>query len=989
MTAVPIQIESGTPVPQADASRVDVAALERALRAAIAGEVRFDRVSRALYSTDASVYQIEPLGVVIPRSRDDIVRTVRLCHEFRCPLTLRGGGTSQAGQAVGAGLVLDTSKHVNRLLDVDPVGRTARLEPGIVLDELNAQLKPHGLRFAPDISTASRATVGGMMANNSAGARSVIYGITLHHVLEQRVVFADGSLGHLRDLSPAELDAASAGDSIHARACRTVRRLASDCAPEIERRYPKLLRRVGGYNLNEFVAGNRPFNLARLMVGSEGTLAVVLEATVRLVPLPTAKAVMAIEFTRLLEALAATPLILRHRPSAVEVMDKFILDYTKQNAALELRRRSFIQGDPGALLCVEFYADDASELPPRLDALERDLKNGGYGYRYFHALDADAQARIWGLREAGLGLSMAMKDDNKSLSFVEDTAVAPERLEAFIGRFLDIIHQHGTTAGVYAHASVGCLHVRPVVNLKTADGVARFESLANAVSDLVLEFGGALSGEHGDGLVRSPFMRKMYGPVLYEAFREIKRTFDPRGILNPGKIVDAPPLTANLRYGTAYRTRVPETYFDYGAWGGMSGAVEMCSGLGVCRKTLDGTMCPSYMVTREEAHSTRGRANALRLVMAGRLDESGLGDEGVREVLDLCLECRACKAECPVGVDVARFKSEFLADYWTRHGTPLRARALGSVHTLSAWASRAPAISNALAGSRWVRRLNETVLGLDRRRPVPRWAGRTLAQQWRQRDDRDSGDDGHPTEAGLYVFNDTFTNYYHPAIGLAAAEVLEAAGMPVDLGANVCCGRPLISQGLLTQARVLAERNTRLLHPRVAGGARFVFLEPSCLSALREDVPSLLRGDDQRKAQEVAAACFLFEEFLDGAVAEGRASLPLKAGPSRVLLHGHCHQKSLGLLAPARALLERIPSARVIDLDAGCCGMAGSFGYAREHFEISKQIGERRLLPAARAMDADDVLVAAGTSCRQQVADFASVRALHPAELLRSLIDQR
>src|SRR5688572_13235340 len=387
----PIQIESGRPVPQADATRVDAHALERALKAVIAGEVRFDRVSRALYSTDASVYQIEPLGVVVARNRDDIITTVRLCHEFRCPLTLRGGGTSQAGQAVGAGVILDTSKYVNRLLGVDVERRTARVEPGIVLDELNAQLKPHNLRFAPDISTASRATLGGMMANNSAGARSVLYGITLHHVLEQQVVLADGSEAHFRDLSPTELQAASSGDSIHAQACRTVQRLAATCATEIERRYPKLLRRVGGYNLNEFTVPDRPFNLSRLIVGSEGTLAVVLEATVALVPLPKAKAVMAIEFAELLEALEATPVILRHRPSAVEVMDKFILDYTRQNAELERRRRSVIEGDPGALLCVEFYADDAGELPPRLAALEHDLRTARYGYRYFHALDPEAQ----------------------------------------------------------------------------------------------------------------------------------------------------------------------------------------------------------------------------------------------------------------------------------------------------------------------------------------------------------------------------------------------------------------------------------------------------------------------------------------------------------------------------------------------------------------------------------------------------------------------
>ena len=980
----PIQIEPGPPVPQADASRVDVAGLERALRGSIAGEVRFDRVSRALYSTDASVYQIEPLGVVVARTREDVVQTVRLCDQYQCPLTLRGGGTSQAGQAVGAGLILDTSKHLNRLLEVDPGRRIARVEPGLVLDELNAQLKPHGLRFAPDISTASRATVGGMMANNSAGARSVLYGITLHHVLEQQVVLADGTLAHFRDLSPAELDEACGGESLAARGYRAVRRLAAGCGDEIERRYPKLLRRVGGYNLNEFTRTDRPFNLTRLMIGSEGTLGVILEATINLVPLPRAKAVMAIEFASLLEALEAAPLILRHRPSAVEVMDKFILDFTRQNAELDRKRRTFIEGDPGALLCVEFYADEAGDLPPRLEALERDLRTSGYGYRYFHALDLAAQARIWSVREAGLGLSMAMKDDNKSLSFVEDTAVAPERLRDFIERFLEIVRRHGTTAGVYAHASVGCLHVRPVVNLKTEAGLRTFESLANEVSDLVLEFGGALSGEHGDGLVRSPFMRKMFGPVLYDAFREIKRTFDPRGILNPGKIVDAPPLTSNLRYTPAYRARTPDTWFDYSAWGGMSGAVEMCSGLGACRKTLEGTMCPSYMVTREEAHSTRGRANTLRLVMAGRLDESGLGDEGVREVLDLCLECRACKAECPVGVDVARFKSEFLADYWTRHGTPLRARALGGIHQLSQWASRAPGLSNALLGSGLARRVNEHVLGIDRRRTLPRWAPRTLTSQWPS-----SISPGPRRGPAVLLFNDTFTNYYHPEIGLAAADVLDAAGVAVSLAPNVCCGRPLISQGLLKQARVHAAENTRLLHAQVSAGHPLLFLEPSCLSALREDAPALLRGDDQRKAREVADACLLFEEYIERSLADGRITLPLQNGPSHVMLHGHCHQKSMGALPPAKALLERIPGTQVTDLDAGCCGMAGSFGYAREHFEVSRQIGERKLLPAARALNAGQVLVAAGTSCRQQVADFTGVRALHPAELLRSLLGGR
>ena len=956
----------------AHVNKADVLALRVTLERELEGEVRFDRVSRALYSTDASVYQIEPLGVVVPRSREDLLRVVRLCARFRCPLTLRGGGTSQAGQAVGAGLVVDTSKHLTGVLELNTAERWVRVEPGLVLDELNAQLRPHGLRFAPDISTASRATIGGMMANNSSGARSVYYGKTIDHVLEQEVVLADGSVAHLRGLSPDELAAVTAGEGLEADGYRVVQRLAVELADEVERRFPKVLRRVGGYNLDEFVRPDRPFNLSKLMVGSEGTLGVVLSAKLNLVPLPRAKAVLAIQFADLLESLGATPLILTHGPSAVEVMDRFILDHTRQSAALEALRVSFIEGEPGALLCVEFYADREEDLPPRLEALERDLRSHGLGYRYHHALDAPGQARIWSLREAALGLSMAMKDDAKSLSFVEDTAVAPEKLREYIARFLEIVRRHGTRAGVYAHASVGCLHVRPVVNLKTAEGIRTFEAIATEVSDLALEYGGALSGEHGDGLVRSPFMSKMFGPVLYEAFRTIKRTFDPDGIFNPGKIVDAPPLTENLRYGLGYRTASPTTHFDYAEYGGLAGAVEMCSGLGACRKTLDGTMCPSFMATREEAHSTRGRANVLRLAMAGRLGESGLGDRGVYDVLDLCLECRACKAECPVGVDVARFKSEFLADYWRRHGTPLQARLFGNARALAVWGSRLAPLSNWIVNVAPVRRLNERWLGIDRRRVLPEFQRQTLARCAPKTD-------GRPD---VVLFNDTFTNHYDPAIGLAALDVLAAAGCRAGLVAHGCCGRPQISKGLLADARALAGANTAALYPHAAEGRKIVFCEPSCLSAVREDAPALLRGDARRQAAVVAQAAVLFEDFLE--VSADR--LRFRQGPPHILLHGHCHQKAMGLLAPARSLLARVPGSTIVDLDAGCCGMAGSFGYTRDHYDVSRQIGERRLLPAVRDMGPEDVVVAAGTSCRQQVRDFTGREAVHPAVLLKRLI---
>jgi FAD/FMN-containing dehydrogenase/Fe-S oxidoreductase len=963
-------------------------ALRLELEQHISGEVRFDAVSRALYSTDASVYQIEPAGVVVPRTREDVVAAVQIAARHGVSITARGGGTSQAGQAIGAGVQLDTSKYLNRILEVNAGERWAWIEPGVVLDELNAALKPHGLRFAPDISTASRATVGGMIANNSSGARSVLYGKTIDHVLEQHVVLSDGSAAHFRPLDAEALDTACAGSTLEAACYRTVRRIAAEMRDEIDRRFPKVLRRVGGYNLDAFVDPAAPFNLAKLIVGSEGTLAIVVAAKVSLVPLPAAKAVLTIEFDELLDALAATPLVLTHRPSAIEVMDRFILDHAKESPVLDAMRRTILQGDPGALLCVEFYGDRAEDLPPRIEALERELASSGYRCRWRRAIAPADQARVWSFREASLGLSMAMKGDGKSLSFVEDTAVAPEKLRDYIERFLQVVRAHGTVAGVYAHASVGCLHVRPVVNLKTAGGVRTFESIANAIAALVLEFGGALSGEHGDGLVRGPFTRQMFGTPLYDAFTTVKRAFDAAGVFNPGKIVDSPPMTANLRYGAGYQTPDPVTMFDYAEHGGMGRAVEMCSGLGACRKTLEGTMCPSYMATREEKHSTRGRANTLRLAMAGRLGEAALSDHDVHEVLDLCLECRACKAECPVGVDVARFKSEFLFGYWQRHGMPLRTRVLGRAHRLARTGSALAPLSNMVARSAPGRWINEQLLGIDRRRMPPAFARTAFAQQFASRQRSRQASSPLSSAPAVVLFTDTFTNYQHPAVGLAAADVLDAAGINVRVAAHGCCGRPQISQGLLDEARAAAQVNADALFDAAARGERILFLEPSCLSAVREDAPALLRGDAQGRARVVGEACMLFEDYVEQEWHAGHIGLDLKAGPAAVLLHGHCHQKAMGLVPSTRALLSRIPSCTVTDLDAGCCGMAGSFGYAKEKYDVSRQIGERKLLPAARAMTAGTVLVAPGTSCREQVAQFTGVTAIHPAELLRSVLSQ-
>jgi FAD/FMN-containing dehydrogenase/Fe-S oxidoreductase len=869
-----------------------------------------------------------------------------------------------------------------------------------VLDDLNAEIKPLGLQFAPDISTSNRATIGGMIANNSSGTHSLIHGKTIDHVLELKAALADGSIVHLKTLSAAELDARCGQQDREGECYRTVRRLAADHAEEIERRYPKILRRVGGYNLDLFTTRNqasqpsRPFNLAHLLVGSEGTLAVTLEAKLRLVELPRARAVIVIQFGNLLEALASTPPILEHAPAAIEVIDRHVLNSTRLNPEAA-RLRDFLDGDPGAILIVEFYADEAEALPARLDTLQADLRRRGFGYHFHRATEVGAQARIWKLRKAALGLSMAEKGDAKAISFVEDSAVDPLRLRDYIAEFLDLIARHGTTAGIYAHASVGCLHVRPVIDLKTEAGVGKFEAIAAEVADLVLKYGGALSGEHGDGLVRSPFQEKMYGPVLYEAFRELKRTFDPLNILNPGKIVEAPALTANLRYGPCYVTPEVPTTFDFSAEGGLTRAAELCAGVGECRKRREGTMCPSYQATRDELHSTRGRANALRLALTGQIELKGLTDPALFAALDLCLECKACKSECPTNVDMARLKAEFLHQYYRQHGLPRRNRLFGDIAEHGRWGCRWAPLSSYLMRSWLGRWLGEKLLGIDRRRVPPAFARVSFERRcdFNRLLRTTPATALSPLTAQLLLFPDTFVRYFEPDLGMTAISLFDGLGYPVLPGTPEylkgpplrCCARPLISNGRLTEAVEHAEHNIEILHAWTAEGRDITSCEPSCLLTIKDDYPALLRGAAQQKAVQVASHCLTLEEALAKRFAQ--ASPTLRAGPRRILVQGHCHQRSLVGMDPTVRLLRHIPGAEVIDLDAGCCGMAGSFGYEKEHYEVSRLVGEQRLFPAVRQAPADNVIVAPGFSCRMQIEHFTGRRAVHPVELLWSLVD--
>ena len=963
---------------------------QKKLAAKIEGEIRFDTVSRSMYSTDASVYQIIPLGVVIPRSADDVVHVVKICREFSVSITARGGGTSQAGQAVGHGIQLDFSKYLNRIHDIDPEKQTATVEPGIVLDNLNAELKRYGLYFPLDISTANRATIGGMIANNSAGTRSIIYGKTIDYVESMSVVLADETTTTFSQVTAEELKTKCAQNDFESGCYKAVRDLSESNREEIVKRYPNILRRVGGYNLDEFIHPEQSFNLARLMVGSEGTLGLIAETTLRIVPFLRHRIVCSIQFDDLLDALAAIPAILEHSPSAVELVDNIILSTTKGKIEFE-PLRSFITGDPGAILIVELIAESADEARMHLDRFITDMHQHHIGTYTHQAVEQSEQARIWNLRQAALGLTMAETGDSKSISFVEDTAVSPENLHDYIAKFQTILKKYNTEAAYYAHASVGLLHVRPVVNMKTEAGISVFTRIAEEVSDLVLEYGGALSAEHGDGLSRSPFQKKMYGPILYDAFCTVKKTFDPENIFNPGKIVHSLPLTANLRFGSAYDTREHNTAFDFSDFGGITRAAEQCSGVGECRKSLAGTLCPSYMITRDETDVTRGRANTLRLALSGQLADIEFGDPELMPVFDLCLECKACKSECPTGVDVARLKSEYLHAYYKKHDVPKRVTLLTGIDRFTRIGSRFPAVSNIISQNRFTRFIFDSMFHIDARRSIPRFAQQAF-MDWFHRISADKNTKGSSVTKTVAFFPDTFSNYFEPEHLQSAVNSAYKIGWNVHIPERICCGRPLISKGLLGEAVPQAEKVVLSLVSLANKNIPIVFCEPGCYSAVKDDIPKLVGNNFRDDSARVASACMTYEEWvLEAIKSNGKMHDNGKstATPKEILLHGHCHQKALVGMEPTVHLLSQVPGSTITLLDSGCCGMAGSFGYEKEHYNISKAIGERVLFPAVRDQQPDTVIVAPGFSCRQQILHFTGVSAQSPAQIIASLWEDR
>ena len=945
--------------------------IEAELKKRIQGDLRFDRYSRRLYSTDASIYQIEPVGVVVPRHKDDVQAVIEIANKLGVTVLPRGGGTSLAGQAVGHSVVLDFSKYMQNVLEVNKEELWCRVQPGLVQDELNAHVRGIGLQFGPDTSTSNRATIGGMIGNNSSGAHSLTYGKTLDHVIELTVLLSDGTEAVLKDLSLDAVESKSRADTIEGRAYREVFRLATQHKNEILARYPKIMRRVSGYNLDEFVKP-QPFNLSRIIVGSEGTLATIVEAKMRLVPKPKWTAMDVIHFNDDIEALECAQVVLQTRPYAMESTDKMVLNLARGNIE-QSRKLGFVQGTPDSLLMVEYAGETEDDVKEQVYKLEKVRQRENIGYASTLAFKPEEVKAIWGVRKAGLGLLLGMKGDKKPIAFVEDTAVAPAKLPEFIRRFREVVSRHDTIAGYYGHCSVGCMHIRPLINLKDESEKAKMVSIANAISDLVLEFNGAMSGEHGDGLARSHFNAKLFGPALYDAFRQVKRAFDPKNLMNPGKIVDAPAMTESLKISPQYKPWEPRTTLDFAGQGGFARAVEMCSGMAECRKKLDGTMCPSYMGTLDEEHSTRGRANALRNAISGRAPEAEFTGKRLYEVMDLCLECKACKAECPSNVDMAKLKYEFLDHYHSANGLPLRNRIFGGIETLNRIGATLAPVSNWLANSGINRRLMEVFAGIDRRRPLPQFASETFEGWFKKHQAEGNGAKGE-----MVLFHDTFNNYNTPNVAIAATRFLEKSGYRLVLVDKKCCGRPMISKGMLSQAKENAAWNVDKLAPYAEKGTPIVGLEPSCLLTLRDEYPEFIRTS---AATKVAENSFMLEEFVVREQKEGRLTLGSISNGKKALLHGHCHQKALIGTAPTIAMLKAA-GYEVSEVDSGCCGMAGSFGFEKEHYDLSTKIGNRRLAPAVKAADAGVEIVAPGISCRQQIDHLAQRQAKHPAELL-------
>jgi FAD/FMN-containing dehydrogenase/Fe-S oxidoreductase len=962
-------------------------ALERRLKAERVGEVHFDAFTRGRYATDASHYQIMPLGVVTPRTMEEAERAIAVCRGEGVPITPRGGGTSQAGQTINQSVVIDCSRHLDSLLEFDAAGRRCVVQPGIVLDELNLKLKSSGLWFPVDISTASRATIGGMTGNNSCGARSLRYGNTRENVLSIAAVLPNGARAHFGRLGDSNVD-------VPTNLVRDLLALGAREADEIERCFPKVQRRVGGYNLDALVPTRNDINLAHLLVGSEGTLAFSTRIELKLSPLLGRRAVGACHFGSFHEAMKAAQHIVTLGPIAVELIDRTMLGLAAEIAMFKPTVAAFLRGDPEAILFVEFAEEDWDENLRRLKRLGELLGdlgiswngNGAHWGGVIEVLNPKLQTGINEMRTAGLNIMMSMKEAGKPVSFVEDCAVPLEHLADYTARLTDVFEKNGTRGTWYAHAAVGCLHVRPVLNLRLEKDVHAMRAIAEEAFAMVREYKGSHSGEHGDGIVRSEFHEKMFGGELVHAFEEVKNRFDPQNLFNPGKIVRAPKFDDRtlLRYAPGYHADAMATALDWsvytGEGSGFQGAVEMCNNNGACRALAGGVMCPSYRVTRDERDVTRGRANTLRLAITGQLGSDALTSDAMAETLELCVSCKACRRECPTGVDMARMKIEVLRARAEKLGLSLHDKLVGYLPRYAPIAACYPWLMNLRDRLPGAAKLSQAIAGFSAARSLPKWRS-----DWFK-----DADAGPETGRDVVLFADTFNRYFEPENLNAARAVLAAAGyrvrfaVPRDGARPLCCGRTFLAVGLVDEARREIERTLAALTPFAERGAPIIGLEPSCLFSFRDEVPALIKNDTARK---VANQAVLFEEFLASEAKAGKLNLPFKPVKKRALLHGHCHQKSFDVMPAVQAALKLVPDLEVESIESSCCGMAGSFGYHADTIEVSRAMGELSLLPAVRKASADAVIIADGTSCRHQIRDGAGREAIHVARLLAECLD--
>ena len=947
----------------------------------IEGEVHFDAFTRGRYSTDASHYQIVPMGVIVPRNAADVRRAIEIAGDAGVPVLPRGAGTSQCGQTVGAGLVIDTSRHLDGIVAFSAEERRITVEPGIVLDTLNALLRPHGLQFPVDVSTSSRATIGGMAGNNSCGARSIRYGTMRANVLSVDAIMASGTPARFGVVTPDSRDEETELGAL----VRDLLSLGRKNAAEVAKRFPKLQRRVGGYNIDA-LATNEPVNLSHLLVGSEGTLACSTAIELALAPIPAHRVLGVCHFPNFRAAMEATPHIVALGPNAVELVDRTMIDLSRDIALFRRTVERFVRGEPEALLLVEFAGEEAWSQHRSLGRLVELMADLGHPNAVVEAVESGFQKEIWEVRKAGLNIMMSMKGDGKPVSFIEDCAVPLEDLPDYTERLTRIFHRHGTEGTWYAHASEGCLHVRPVLNLKLEADARKMREIAEEAFAMVREYKGSHSGEHGDGLVRSEFHEAMFGGAMVRAFERVKDLFDPQGRFNPGKIVHAPRMDdrALFRFPPGYAPLPLETALDWSPWGGFSGAAEMCNNNGACRALGAGVMCPSFRATREEKDLTRGRANTLRLALSGQLGPDALASEDMVETMRLCVGCKACRRECPAGVDMARMKVEFQHHHAKRHGLRLHDRLVALLPRYAPLAARIPALLNLRDRLPGAALLSERLLGFSARRPLPFWRSDFFTHR--------EGAVGPPDGPEVVLFADTFNRWFERETVEDAIAVLAAAGYrvhlpgPVGGGRPLCCGRTFLAVGQVDEARREARRMLDALAAFVRRGVPVLGLEPSCLFTLRDEYPAMLPGEETRT---LAARAQLLEEFLAAESAEGRLRLslrPAKAG--RALLHGHCHQKAFGAFQATLDVLRLVPDLSVDCVESSCCGMAGAFGYAADTYDVSMKMGELSLLPAVRSAPGDALIVADGTSCRQQIRDGTGRAALHAARVLRQALSE-